>query len=135
MTVDSDARTARSGLVDSGSEYEVEVRALTISYRATAYAPGGTITPIAAITVAAPSFISVVGAVGEATIQLRMPDAPFAYARLFSSSVSDFTGAVQVGADLVRGLGEVVEVVEGVLCPGRATIGLARTARAAALLS
>lgn len=118
MTVDSDARTARSGLVDSGSEYEVEVRALTISYRASAYAAGGTITPIAAITVVAPSFISVVGGVGEATIELRMPDAPFAYARLFSSSASDFTGAVQVGADLVRGLGEVVEVVEGGLVSG-----------------
>lgn len=118
MTVDSDARTARSGLVDSGAEYEVEVRALTISYRASAYAPGGTITPIAAITVASPSFISVVGGVGEATIQLRMPEAPFAYVRLFAAATTDFTSATQLGPDRVHGLGEVIDIVDGGLVSG-----------------
>lgn len=118
MTVDSDARTARSGLVDSGEEYEVEVRALTISYRASAYAPGGVITPVADVTVFAPSFVSAEGGAGEAAVKLRMPDAPFAFARLFAASANDFIGAVQVGADMVRGLGEVVEVVDSGLVSG-----------------
>lgn len=47
MSVDEDAFTARSGPVDSGTEYEVQVRAMTLGYRASNWSVSVTITPVA----------------------------------------------------------------------------------------
>lgn len=119
MAVDNDARTARSGPVDSGVAYEVEVQAVTTLYRSSNWAAAAApITPVATFSVGAPVFISAVGGVGEATVRFRLPVEPFAFARLYHSSTDDEGTMTQVGGDRIGGLGEVVEVVDGGLTSG-----------------
>lgn len=119
MVVDNDARTARSGPVDSGVEYEVRVRALTITGRASSWAIS-TITPTAAAaTLAPPTFVDVTGGVGGATIELRLPTgATFDFARLYHSDNSDFGTAMQVGGNIYGGLGQVIEITDTGLAVG-----------------
>ncbi|PHQ63197.1 MAG: hypothetical protein COC10_07520 [Sphingobium sp.] len=120
MTVDSDARTARSSLVDSDTDYEVQVRALTISYRSSDWSVAASITPVAApAALSAPVFLSVVGGVGEATIRFRMPTEPnLSFARLYHNDSADFGTATQLGDDIIGALGEVIEIVDGGLVSG-----------------
>ena len=119
MTVDNDALTARSGIVDHGIEYEVEVRAITITYRASDWSPSVMITPIATNTISAPANLIATGGIAEAQVSFRMPTSSnLAYARLYHSSSSDFGSATQVGSDIVGGLGQVITVVDGGLSSG-----------------
>lgn len=119
MAVDNDAATARSGAVNSGTEYEVQIRALTIGYRASAWSGSVTITPSASVTVGAPSALAATGGVGEAEITFAMPtSASLAYARLYRTSTSSFTGASQVGSDITAPAGALVTVTDTGLSAG-----------------
>ncbi|RSU21197.1 fibronectin type III domain-containing protein [Sphingomonas koreensis] len=111
MVVDNDARTSRTGPVDSGTEYEVRVRALTITGRASAWA-SDFITPTAdTASLAAPTDLDAEDGIGESVVTFRMPTgATLAYARLYHSTSNDFGTAIQVGGNIVAGLGQVVEV-------------------------
>jgi len=118
IPVDPDARTARTGPVDSGTEYELRVRAMSIGGRASAWS-SSTITPVAETTLGAPTGLAATGGVGEATVTFRMPTSPnLAYARLYGSSSNDFGTAAPVGDDIVAGLGDVVEVTDTGLSAG-----------------
>lgn len=111
MQVDQDARTARSGPVDSGTAYDVRVRALTITGRASAWTTAS-ITPTAdAPAIAPPTDLAADGGVGEADVTFRMPTtATLAYARLYHATSSDFGTATQLGSDIVDALGAMVEI-------------------------
>lgn len=118
MAVDSDARTARSGAVDSGAEYEVRVRALTITGRASAWT-SDTLTPTASSSLGAPTDLDADGAAGAAAITFRMPTGPtLAYARLYRATSADFGTAVQVGGNIIGGLGQVMEIDDTGLSAG-----------------
>jgi hypothetical protein len=119
MAVDNTARTARSGTVDSGTEYEVQVRALTISYWASAWSASVNITPTATVSLSAPTELAATGGAGAADITFRMPTgATLAFARLYRNSTNDFSTATQVGGDIVGGLGEVMSVHDSGLSAG-----------------
>lgn len=120
MSVDDDARTARSGVVDSGTEYEVQVRALTIGYRASGWSDSETITPsAAALALSPPVFVEIIPGTGEALIRLRLPTAAtLSFARLYHSDTDDFGDATQVGDDIVGGLGQVMDVEDTGLLSG-----------------
>jgi hypothetical protein len=118
MAVDDDALTARSGPVDSGVEYQVQVWAITVAYRESE-AVSDVITPAAANALGAPTELAAEGGAGEAEISWRMPtQSSLAYARLYASNTNDFGTAVQVGPDRVAGLGAVVTVTETSLPAG-----------------
>ncbi|WP_432769817.1 MAG: hypothetical protein HEQ22_03455 [Sphingopyxis sp.] len=118
MAVDEDALTARSGPVDSGVEYQVQVWSLTVGYRESPVV-SGTITPEAANVLGPPTDLAAEGGVGEAGISFRMPtQSSLAYARLYGSDTPDFGTAVQVGPDRVAGLGAIVEITEVSLSAG-----------------
>ncbi|PTR11753.1 MULTISPECIES: fibronectin type III domain-containing protein [unclassified Novosphingobium] len=119
MTVDNAARTARSGPVNSGTQYEVQVRALTISYWASAWSASVDITPTATVSLSAPTELAATGGAGVADITFRMPTgATLAFARLYRNSTNDFSTATQVGGDVVGGLGEVMSVHDSGLSAG-----------------
>lgn len=119
MTVDDAARTARSGPVDSGVEYEVQVRALTISYWASDWSASATITPSAEQILSAPTALSATGASGAASATFRMPtEASLGWAKLYRGTSSSFGSAVQVGSDIVGGLGEVITITDSPLSSG-----------------
>lgn len=112
MTVDEDAATARSGPVDSGVEYEVEVWSLTVGYRESTPI-SDTITPVAANVLGPPTELQAEGGAGEADISFRMPvQASLGYARLYGSDTDDFGTAVQVGPDQVADPGDLVTITE-----------------------
>lgn len=113
MTVDEDDRVARSGVVDSGTEYEVQVRALTIGLRTSDWSVSEEITPSAVAALSAPSDLLATGGIGEADVTFRMPTEPsLSYARLYRNTAAVFGGAVQVGGDIVGGLGEVITITD-----------------------
>lgn len=119
MTVDEDTRSARSGPVSSGVQYEVQVRAVTIGLRSSDWSPSVTITPSTDATIAAPTDLTATGGTGSASISFRMPTSPsLAYARLYRNTSSSFSGAVQVGGDIVGALGEVKTVTDSGLTAG-----------------
>lgn len=119
MTVDDAARTARSGPVDSGVEYEVQVRALTISYWASDWSASVTITPSADQILSAPTAFAATGGSGSASISFRMPtEASLGWAQLYRATSSSFGSAVQVGSDIVGGLGEVMAITDSPLSSG-----------------
>jgi len=119
MLVDNDAYTARSGPVNSGAEYEVRIRALTLGGRASAWSSSETITPTATVALGAPTALSASGGVGEAEVTFRMPtSATLAYARLYRSGTDDFDTASQVGSDIVGALGAVIEITDTGLSAG-----------------
>ena len=112
MAVDEDAATARSGPVDSGTEYEVQVWSLTVGYRESTPI-SDTITPVAANVLGPPTELHAEGGAGEADISFRMPvQASLAYARLYGSDTEDFGTAVQVGPDQFAGPGDAVTITE-----------------------
>lgn len=118
MAVEDEARTARSGPVNSGTEYEVRVRARSIGGLASAWSAVETITPTAEPLLAPPTSLTAMGAAGEVDLSFRMPASPsLAYARLYRAASNDFGLAGQVGADIVGGLGEVMEVKDAGLAP------------------
>lgn len=117
MTVDRSNFSARSGPVDSGIQYEVRVRALTIGLRASEWTPVAIITPLASLS--APTALFASGDTGEATVSFRMPtENNLSYARLYRATSSNFGSAVQVGGDIVGGLGEVVTRTDSGLSAG-----------------
>ena len=117
MTVESDDRTGWSGPVDSGVQYDVQVRALTIGRFASAWSSTVQITPVT--TLSAPSALSITGGVGSISGSFRMPiEAGLAYARLYRTATSSFTSPTQVGGDIVGGLGQVMTVSESGLAAG-----------------
>lgn len=119
MVVDNDANTARSGAVNSGTQYEVQIRAVTISYRASAWSASVTITPAASATLGAPTALSATGGTGEADISFAMPtSATLAYARLYRTATSSFTSPTQVGSDIVAAPGALVTVNDTGLSAG-----------------
>lgn len=118
MMVDNTARTARSGAVDTNTQYEVQIRALTLSYWVSAWSSSQTITPVATTTLAAPSALTATGSAGAASIAFRMPTgASLAYARLYRSTGA-FGTAVQVGADIVGALGQMISEADTGLSAG-----------------
>lgn len=119
MTVESEDRTGWSGPVNSGIEYEVQVRALTIGRFASAWSTSFTITPSATAVLSAPSAMTATGGTGSASVSFRMPpESGLAYARLYRSSSSSFGSASQVGADIVGGLGQVMTISDTGLSAG-----------------
>ncbi|WP_225205394.1 phage tail protein [Novosphingobium huizhouense] len=119
MTVDNDALTARSGPVDTSTQYEVQIRAVTLSYRASAWSSSVTITPVASNTPSAPASLAATGAAGSASITFRMPvESSLAYARLYRGTSSSFGSATQVGGDIVGALGEVKTISDTGLSAG-----------------
>lgn len=109
MVVDSQARNAHSGPVDSGAEYEVRVRALTIGLRTSDWSVAATITPVATNALQPPSDLSAIpGAAGEADISWRNPvQADFDHVKIFENSSSDLGTAAQIGGEFPGGLGEL----------------------------
>lgn len=119
MTADQDARTARSGPVDSGTSYDVQIRAVTITGRASAWSAAATILPVAVLPLSAPTDLSLIGNTGSADISFRLPTEPsLAYARIYRTAGTSFTSPVQVGSDIVGGLGEVITRTESGLSAG-----------------
>lgn len=107
MIVSQDDYTALSGLVSSGEEYEVRARHLTISGRPSDWTASELITPVA--TVPAPTNFSAVGGAGDADLTWRNPvQGDFGHVEIYRSATNDFGTAVQVGADQIGGLGEVM---------------------------
>lgn len=119
MSVDDDALTARSGAVDSGTEYEVQIRAVTYSYRVSDWSSSVLITPVATATLPAPIALSATGGTGEATVSFSMPSgATVAYARLYHNDSNDFGSATQVGSNITASPGELVTVNDTGLSAG-----------------
>lgn len=119
MLVDQDDQTARSGPVNSGVQYEVQIRAAAIFQFTSEWSASVTITPSAEAALSAPSDLSAIGGTGSATISFRMPPEPsLAYARLYRNTTASFGGAVQVGGDRVGALGEVVSINDTGLTAG-----------------
>lgn len=119
MAVDNDAATARSGAVDSGTEYEVQIRALTIGYRASAWSSSVEITPNATVAIGAPTALAATGGTGEADVSFAMPTgANVAFARLYRTATTSFSGAVQVGSDITSPAGALVSLTETGLSAG-----------------
>ena len=119
MSVNGELFTAQSGLVDSGTSYDVRIRALSISLRTSAWSATETITPVATLVLAAPSELTATGGTGSASITFRMPtQSSLAYARLYSGTSSSFGAATQVGSDIVGGLGEVMSITHSGLSAG-----------------
>lgn len=119
MAVDQDARTARTGPLDSGTEYAVEIRALTLTGRASAWSAAATMTPEAVALLSAPSELAATGGTGSADVTFRLPIEPsLAFARLYRTTASSFTSPVQVGPDVVGALGEVIAVADTGLSAG-----------------
>jgi len=117
MSIVDGAFTARSGPVDSGVAYLVEVWAITIGGRESA-AASDTITPVAAATLGRPT-LSVSGGAGEASATVILPaDDAVAFARLYHSDSNDFGTATQVGGDIVAGPGVAVTVSDTGLSAG-----------------
>ena len=109
----------RSGPVNSGIEYEVQIRALTISYRTSEWSLSETITPVSDTALGAPTGLAADDGTGESQVSFRMPtDASLAYARLYHNDSNDFGTAVQVGGDIVGGLGEVITITDTGLSAG-----------------
>jgi hypothetical protein len=119
MTVDNDAFTARSGAVDSGVEYEAQVRAVTIGGRTSAWSASVEITPSAALVVGAPAALAATGAVGSTDVSFAMPTgANVAYARLYRTTGTSFTSPTQVGTDIVASPGALVSRTDSGLSAG-----------------
>ncbi|MBU6189536.1 MAG: fibronectin type III domain-containing protein [Betaproteobacteria bacterium] len=119
MTVESEDRTGWSGPVNSGTQYEVQVRALTIGRFASAWSASVNITPAATSVLSAPSSLTATGGAGSAAVSFRMPpEATLAYARLYRATSSSFGAAVQVGSDIVGGLSQVMSVSDTGLSAG-----------------
>jgi hypothetical protein len=118
IAVDNDARTATSGTVNSGTQYDVRVRARTISGRSSAWTTG-TITPTATVTLAAPTNLTAVGAAGQATVGWRNPTSPtLGFVRVYRNTVNNFGAATLVGGNWVGGLGEMMSVPDTGLSAG-----------------
>lgn len=119
MAVDNEALTARTGAVDSGTAFEVQIRALTVLGRASAWSSSVTITPVATAALSAPSSLGATGGAGSASITFRMPTEPsLAFARLYRGTSSSFGSAAQVGADMVGALGQVMTISDAGLSAG-----------------
>ena len=119
MVPDNNALTARSGAVDTGTAYDVQIRALTLYGRASAWSSSTTITPTATAALSAPSSLGASGSVGAASVSFRMPvEQGLAYAQLYRGTTSTFSAAVQVGSDIVGGLGQVITVNDTGLSAG-----------------
>jgi hypothetical protein len=70
----------------------------------------------AVVSVAA---LTATGGVGSASISFRMPvEQGLAYARLYRNTSNTFSGATQVGGDIVGGLGQVMSVSDTGLSAG-----------------
>lgn len=117
MTVEAEDRTGWSGPVNSGTQYDVQVRALTIGRFASAWSSVVQITPVS--TLSAPTALSITGGVGSISGSFRMPsEQGLAYARLYRTATSSFTSPTQVGSDIVGGLGQVMSVSASGLAAG-----------------
>lgn len=111
MTVEAEDRTGWSGPVNSSTQYDVQVRAMTIGRFASAWSSVVQITPVASAVLSAPSALSITGGVGSISGSFRMPsEQGLAYARLYRTATSSFTSPTQVGTDIVGGLGQVMSV-------------------------
>lgn len=118
MAVDDDARTARTGLVDSGAAFTVRVRTLTLLGRASSWT-SSTIVPSAVMSLAAPTILGVAAELGDVAVTLRLPtSANLAFARVYRATSSSFGAAIQLGDDIVGALGEVVTVFDPGPAPG-----------------
>ena len=119
MAVDQDARTARSAGVSSGTEYEVQVRAFTLAHRTSAWSASVLITPTATATLGAPTALSATGGTGTASISFAMPtSATLAYARVYRTATGTFSGATQVGSDIIAAPGALVGATDTGLSAG-----------------
>lgn len=108
MTVDQANRTARSGAVDSGVEYEVQVRAFTIGLWSSAWSASATITPVASNVLQPPIELAAAagGSAGEADVSWRNPfGASFDHVKIFESTTDDIGTASQIGTDFPGALG------------------------------
>lgn len=119
MSIDEDANTARSGPVDSGVEYEVQIRAITITYRTSDWSASELITPTADTSVPAPTALSATGGSGSAGGSFSMPSgASVAYVRLYHNDSNDFGTATQVGSDITASPGALVPWTDSGLSAG-----------------
>ena len=118
MTVDQDARTARSGPVSSGTQYEVWIWAVTLTGRPSDKSAIVTITPVADVALAQPG-LQVSGGTGEAIILVMMPSSSnLDRARLYHSTSNDFATATQVGDDITAEPGVTVTITDTGLAAG-----------------
>lgn len=121
MAVDDESSTARSGAVDSGIPYEVQIRAVTTSYWASDWSAVVTITPVAATTVPPPIALSAVvsdAEAGDVKASFSMPSSAVAYARLYRNDENDFGSALQVGSDVVASPGALATIDDPSLAAG-----------------
>lgn len=121
MTVDDDAFTARSGPVDSGVEYEVQVRALTIGYRASAWSASVTITPEAAPSTIIPPFELTATAIDSDSVEIRYRQPRtllLDYSHVLADETAVIGSAAQVGADQYGAGGDVVTITEDSIVAG-----------------
>lgn len=119
MSVDNDALTARSGPVDSGVEYEVQIQSLTISYRESDWSDSETITPVADATVPPPTGLSAADGTGSSDVSLSMPSgASGVTVKLYHNTSNDFGTATQVGSDITAAQGTLVTVTDSGLVAG-----------------
>lgn len=112
MQVNQQARTARSGPVDSGTEYEVRIRAVSLRGRVSAWSVPVTITPVAVNTLLPPSDLAAAtgASAGEADLTWRNPfGASFDHVKIFESTADDFGSAGQIGGNFAGGLGAVMD--------------------------
>ena len=119
MNVEPEDRTGWSGPVSSGVQYDVQVRALTIGRFASAWSSVVQITPVASLTLSAPSALTATGGARSVAASFRMPSEPsLAFARLYRTATSSFTSPTQVGSDIVGGLGQVMSATDTGLAAG-----------------
>lgn len=120
MTVDDDAYTARSGPVDSGVEYEVQVWALTIGYRRSAPA-SATITPTADPVAIIPPFELTATATDSDSVEIRYRQPRtllLDYSHVLADETAVIGSAAQVGADQYGAGGDVVTITEDSIVAG-----------------
>lgn len=118
MTVNNDAGSAVSGLVNSGTGYDVRARCATITGRTGDWSATSTITPTATAIVPAPGGLSAIGSTGSATVRVNMPADAVAYVRVYHGTTSSFSGATQLGSDIVEAAGVMVELSDTGLAAG-----------------
>lgn len=120
MQVNDDEFTGVSGLVSSGVEHSVRVKAIAISGRESAWSTIETITPEADNSgVSAPGLTSATGGAGQAVLGWRNPfEAAFDHVEIWHNTSASLTGAAQAGPDQMGALGEVMSWTHSGLSAG-----------------
>ena len=118
LTVNTEANTAVSGLVESGKTYEVRVRFLAITGKAGDWSATEEVV-VGAYTISTPSQFALSEDAGDVTLQCRNPpQGTFDYVKFFRHTSDSFGGASDISGEVYGAPSQVVSYVD---TPGSGT--------------